>query len=181
MDEARISAAPNLTLGEVGGQMREEWRAEQESAAADAASQWRHSRKLTDWLTERMHAGDRVAIISGAQRFTGAVEETSDDLVALLGMFGRVDIHVAPGLPLSISLEEAAHEGGQRAKSSRSFHDVLLERDGRDDLSVGTSQEHEGLDGTLHVGADFVSVITRMGFETVVPLAFVTWVAPRRM
>jgi hypothetical protein len=181
MDEAGNSAAPNLTLGEVGGQMREEWRAEQEQAATDAAAQWRHSRKLSDWLTERMHAGDRTAVVAGMQRFTGTVEETSDDLVSLRGMFGRVDVHIGPGLPVSIAIENAAHEGGERAKSSRSFHEVLLERDGRDDLTIGTVQEPEGLDGTLHVGADFVSVVTRMGLETVVPLAFVTWVAPRRM
>jgi hypothetical protein len=170
-------------LGEVGGQMREEWRAEQETAAAaaDAATQWRHSRTLTDWLVERMHAGDRIAVIVGEQRFTGIVEEASADLIALRGMFGRVDIHVAPGLPVSIVIEESAREGGERAKSSRSFHEVLRERDGRDDLSVGTVFEHEGLDGTLYVGADFVSVVTRMGKETVVPLAFVSWVAPRRL
>jgi hypothetical protein len=168
-------------LGDVGGQMRAEWQAETEAATDDAAAQWRHSRTLSDWLVERMHAGDRVAVTVTDQRFAGTVEESSTDLIALQGVFGRVDIHVAHGIPIFVEINDHAMSGGSRATSSRSFREALLARDGRDDLSVGTLHDSEGLDGTLYVGHDFVSVVAKMGVETVVPLAFVTWVAPRRM
>jgi hypothetical protein len=161
--------------------MRGEWVAEQEAAAADAAAQWRHSRRLSDWLTERMHSGDRIAVTVKDNRFAGVVVETGDDLIALAGIFGRVDIHVAHGIPIFIELVDRAMEGGQRAIASRTFHEALIARDGRDDLSIGTLHEMDGLDGTLFVGRDFVSVVTKLGVETVVPLQYVTWVAPRRM
>jgi hypothetical protein len=178
MDEIGGSAAG---LAEVGGQMRAEWVAEQEAASADAAAQWRHSRTLSDWLTERMHAGDRIAVTVGEVRFAGIVIESSVDLIALEGVFGRVDIHVAPGIPIFIELVDRISDGGERATASRGFHDALLARDGRDDLSIGTLHDAHGLDGTLFVGQDFVSVVTKLGVETVVPLQFVSWVAPRRM
>jgi hypothetical protein len=182
MDEIGGTAAGLAEgLGDVGGQMRAEWTAEQEAAAADAAAQWRHTRTLADWLTERMHAGDRIAVTIGETRFAGVVVESGDDLIALQGVFGRVDIHVAHGIPIFIELVDRVAEGGQRATASRSFHDALIARDGRDDLSIGTLHDPQGLDGTLFVGKDFVSMVTKLGVETVVPMQFVTWVAPRRM
>jgi hypothetical protein len=57
---------------------------------------------------------------------------------------------------------------------------VLLELDGRDDLTLGVLHDSQGLDGSIFVGDDFVSVVTRMGGETVVPLDQVAWIAPRR-
>lgn len=178
MDEIGGAAAG---LADVGGQMRAEWVAEQEAAAADAAAQWRHSRRLADWLTERMHAGDRIAVTIGEVRFAGVVAETSDDLIALEGVYGRADIHLAHGIPIFIELVDRVADGGARAPVSRTFHDALIARDGRDDLSIGTLHDTHGLDGTLFVGQDFVSVVTKLGVETVVPLQFVSWVAPRRM
>jgi hypothetical protein len=178
MDEIGGSAAG---LADVGGQMRAEWAAEQEAAAADAAAQWRHSRRLSDWLTERMHSGDRIAVTVKDNRFAGVVVETGDDLIALEGMFGRVDIHVAHGIPIYIELVDRVLEGGERSLVNRTFHEALIARDGRDDMTIGTLHETDGLDGTLFVGADFVSVVTKLGVETVVPMQYVTWVAPRRM
>ena len=122
-------------LGGVAGEMRSAWRAEQEDATADAATAWRHGRTLADWLTERMHAGDRVAVTLAERRFTGLVNEVGADLIA---------------------------------------------RDAQPDTSVGTLHEPEGLDGTLYVGRDFVSVVARMGAETVIPLDNVVWVSARR-
>src|ERR1700686_513180 len=83
---------PDLTG--VAGEMRAEWRAEQEAAAADAAAQWRHNRSLADWLRERMPAGDRIAVTIAAQSFVGLVEEVGNDLLALRCSSGRVEIHV---------------------------------------------------------------------------------------
>jgi hypothetical protein len=167
-------------LGTVGAEMRSAWQAEQESATADAAAQWRHGRRLEDWLLERMHAGDRIAVAVLNQRFSGLVEEVSEDLIGVRAVFGRIDVHYSPGIPVFIEIEQHAVSGGERSERRRSFHEALAERDGRDDLSVGTVHEPEGLDGTLYVGQNFVSVVTRMGAETVVPFSAIAWVAPRR-
>jgi hypothetical protein len=167
-------------LAGVGSEMRAEWRAEQEAATEDAAAQWRHGRTLDDWLGERMHAGDRIAVLIGDQRFAGYVEETSDDLIAVRAAYGRVDVHMVPGMPLSIEIYDHATAGGDRARRRRTFREALLERDGRDDQTIGCLHDVEGLDGTLYVGKDFVSVVAKLGAETVVPLQQVVWVAARR-
>lgn len=167
-------------LAGVGAQMRAEWRDEQESATADASAQWRHSRTLADWFGERMHAGDRVAIGIADQRFTGLVEEIGSDFVGLRAVHGRVDIQLVPGLALEIEIVDHPTSGGQRGRTDRKFYDALLERDGQADLTVGSIADMEGHDGTLYVGADFVSVVAKLGRETVLPLQYVVWVSPRR-
>jgi hypothetical protein len=160
--------------------MRADWRAETEAATADAVAQWRHSRTLLDWLTDRMHAGDRIAVMIGSRRFAGTVEEAGPDLLALRAAFGRVDVHVMPGLPLSMEINDKASAGGERGRSNRTFRDALLARDARADLTIGTVHDPDGLDGTLYVGRDFVSIVAKLGAETVVPLDSVTWVTARR-
>jgi hypothetical protein len=165
---------PDLTG--VAGEMRAEWRAEQEAAAADAAAQWRHNRSLADWLRERMHAGDRIAVTIAAQSFVGLVEEVGDDLLALRCAWGRVEIHVCAAVPMTLELVEHATEGGARSVSRRGFRDALVARDGLGGVNVGTLREPEGIDGTLFVGRDFVSIATRAGAETIVPIAHVAWV-----
>ena len=148
--------------------------------AGDATAEWRHSRRMTDWLGERMKNGDRIAVTVAGTRFAGLVEEMSADLIALRAVFGSVDIHVASGVPLHIQLDEPVPGGGKQSSGSRSFREVLLALDGRDDLTLGVLHDSQGLDGAIFVGADFVSVVTRMGGETVVPLEQVAWIAPRR-
>jgi hypothetical protein len=167
-------------LAGVASGMRAQWRDETEAATADAAEQWRHSRTLVDWLTERAHAGDRIAVNVGEMRFAGLVEEAGPDFVALRAMFGRIDIHLTPGLPVFLELVDHPPSGGERTPTGRTFHDVLLARDGQPETSVGTVHELDGLDGTLYVGRDFVSVVAKHGAETVVPLQYVVWVAARR-
>jgi hypothetical protein len=167
-------------LGAVGAEMRAQWRAETEAATDDAIQQWRHSRRLDDWLGERMHAGDRIACTVLNQRFSGMVEEIGDDVVGIRAAFGRVEVHRAPGIPIFIEIDQHATSGGERATSRRTLRDALIAHDGHDDMSIGTLHEPQGLDGTLYVGQDFISVVTRMGAETVVPLEFIAWIAPRR-
>ncbi|HEV7525384.1 MAG TPA: hypothetical protein VGP92_10480 [Acidimicrobiia bacterium] len=167
-------------LAGVAGEMRAAWRAEQEDAAADAAAQWRHGRGLSDWLRDRMHAGDRVAVTVAAQLFAGLVDEVGDDLVAVRGSFGRVEIHVTPGIPISIALAEHATHGGARSASARLFRDALVARDAQADVRVGTLHAPDGLDGTLLVGRDFVTVVDRRGTETVVPISQIAWVSVSR-
>jgi hypothetical protein len=141
---------PDLTP--VASDMRADWRAETDAATEDAQAQWRHTRTLHDWLTERLHAGD----------------------------FGRVDVHLAHGIALSIEIIDHATSGGERIDTHRTFRDVLLARDGDPDVTIGTVHDMEGLDGTLYVGADFISVVAKLGAETVVPMRYVVWAAARR-
>jgi hypothetical protein len=169
---------PDLTG--VAGEMRAEWRAEQDAAAADAAAQWRHHRSLTDWLRERMHAGDRIAATIVTQPFVGLVEEVGDDLLALRCAFGRVEIHLGVGIPVSFRLVEHATEGGARAISRVGFRDALIARDGQAGVSVGTLAQPDGIDGTLLVARDFVAVVAPDGAETVVPIAHIAWVSAAR-
>jgi hypothetical protein len=115
-----------------------------------------------------------------AQPFVGLVEEVGDDLLALRCAFGRVEIHVGAGIPISFELVEHATKGGARAASRRGFRDALLARDAQAGVSVGTLQRPDGLAGTLLVGRDFVAVVTRAGAETIVPIAHVAWVTAAR-
>lgn len=161
--------------------MRAEWRAEQAAAAEDAAAQWRHGRVLNDWLTERMHAGDRLAVRVADQRFVGIVEELGPDLIGLRSAVGRVDVHVGAGFALSIDVDAKAHRGGARGRAGRTFFDALYARDGRSDTLVGTLHDPDGIEGTIFVGKNFVSVVGRLGAETVVPISCVAWVAASRM
>jgi hypothetical protein len=177
-DRAGHSDHPDLTG--VAGMMRAEWRAEQETATADATAQWRHHRSLTDWLRERMHAGDRIAVTVVEQSFTGLVEEVGDDLLALRCAFGRVEIHVCAGIPISFELVEHATEGGTRGTFRRGFRDALLARDAQPGVRVGTLQQPGGIDGTLLVSRDFVTIVSRSGTETLVPIDQIAWVTATR-
>jgi sarcosine oxidase delta subunit len=177
-DHTGHSDHPDLTG--VAGEMRAAWRAEQEAATADAAEQWRHGRGLADWLCERMHAGDQIAVTVAVQSFAGLVEEVGDDLLGLRCVFGRVEIHVGAGIAISFELVEHATRGGTRATSRRAFRDALLARDAQAGVRVGTLQQPEGIDGTLRVSRDFVAVVTRAGTETLVPIDQVAWVTTAR-
>jgi hypothetical protein len=162
----------------IAGEMRAEWRAEQEAAAADAAAQWRYRRGIVDWLIDRMHAGDRIAVAVGGQRFDGLVDEVGEDLVALRCAFGRVEVQVCSGIAISFELVERATKGGTRGAARRRFSDALLARDGQAGVRVGGPQRPDGIDGTLRVGRDYVSVESTSGAETVILLSQIAWVAP---
>ncbi len=173
--------AEHPDLSGVAAEMRAEWRAEQETAAADAAAQWRHGRTVADWLCERMHAGDRIAVTVATQSFVGLVDEVGSDLLALRCAFGRVEVHIGAGIPISFELVEHATHGGTRATARRGFRDALLARDTQPGVRVGTAPRPEGIDGTLAVGRDFVTIATETGAETVVPIADIAWVTAARM
>jgi hypothetical protein len=167
-------------LARLAGEMRAAWRAEQEAAAADAAEHWRHTRTLTDWLCDRMHAGDVIGALVSGQRFVGRVEEVGADLLALRGAVGRVEIHLDTGIPVAFELVEHATSGGMRSPRRRTFRDALVARDTQRDVVVGTTLQRSGIRGTLLVGRDFVTVAATSidTIETVVPIAQVAWVAP---
>lgn len=175
-DDGRFTDHPDLSG--VAGEMRAEWREEQASATADAAAQLRRSRSLIDWLRDRMHAGDRIGVVLTAKTFTGLVEQVGDDLLSLRCGSDLVELHVCASVPISFVLVEHATKGGMRGAPGRSFRDALLNRDGRSGMRVGTRQDPDGIDGTVLVGADFVSIASPDRVETIVPIAHISWVAP---
>ncbi len=167
-------------LSGVAADMRAEWREEQHAAAADAVAQLRHGRSVNEWLRDRMHAGDRIAVIVTTYRFVGLVVEVGADLLGLRCGSGLFEFHLCAGIPISFELAEHTTRGGTRGASGRTFRDALLAHDERVDARVATLQQPEGYDGRLLVGGDFVSIATGDGGETVVPLAHVAWVTPVR-
>ena len=102
------------------------------------------------------------------------------DLLGLRCAFGRVDVHIIPGVALLITIADKATAGGVSARAHRTFADALRARDGHPDSTVGTLHDPEGLDGALWVGADFVSVVAKLGRESVVPNDNILWVSARR-
>jgi hypothetical protein len=174
-----MNEAQQPDLGATGAEMRAEWRAETEAATADAAEQHRRRRSLADWLTERAHAGDRIAVAVGSQRLAGLVDQTGPDLIGLKAVFGRVDVHLTGGSPLYIELVDHPDSGGHRTPTTKTFYDALAAHDGTE-VTMATMHEPNGIDGVLTVGTDFVSVVAKLGAETVVPIRYVLWVTARR-
>ena len=177
-DPQDLSAHPDL--GPLGARMRSDWAQEQADATADAREQFQRHQSFRDWLIAAMHAGDRLAITVVDQRFTGTVEELGDDLIGLRALFGRVDIHVAPGIPLQIELDDHAKSGGQRGNTDVSFAAALAARDPDADTSIGTAYSPQGIDGVMTAGADFVISKAKAGAVTVLPMSQIAWVANRR-
>lgn len=168
-------------LAGVGAAMRSEWAAEQHDAARDAREQFQRRQTFREWLVAAMHAGDRLAVTIVDQRFTGVVEEVGEDLLALRAIFGRVDLHLAPGIPLHIELVDHPQSGGGRGRTDGSFAEAVAARDPDADMSVGTPFHPEGIDGTIVAGRDFVQIKARAGAVTVVQLSQVAWVSARRI
>jgi len=180
-----MTGAPDSLTGHpdlpgVGAAMRSQWAAEQHDAAADAQEQWQRRQTLREWLIDAMHAGDRLAVTIVDQRFTGTVDEVGDDLLGLRAIFGRVDLHLLPGIALHIELVDHPSSGGHRGKTDGSFAAALAARDPEADTSLGTVFHPEGLDGQVIAGRDFVISKAKAGAVTVVPLAQVAWVCNRR-
>lgn len=178
-DSDDLSRHPDL--GAIGASMRSEWAAEQHDATQDAQEQFQRQQTLRDWLTAAMHGGDRLAVTVCDQRFAGMVEEVGEDLLGLRALFGRVDIHLAPGIPMHIEFLEHPQQGGSRGRTDGSFAETIAGRDPSIDMSVGTVFRPEGIDGLVTAGRDFVSIKARAGAVTVVPLAQVAWVSARRV
>ena len=178
-DPDDIAAHPDL--GSVGASMRSTWAAEQDDATRDARENFQRNQTLREWLIAAMHAGDRLAVTIVDQRFTGLVEEVGDDLLALRAVFGRVDLHLAPGIPLRIEVVDHPASGGARGRTDGSFASAVAARDPAADMSVGTASHPDGLDGIVTAGRDFLTIRAEAGAVTVVHLAQVAWVSARRV
>ncbi|MGQ0825023.1 MAG: hypothetical protein ACT4OX_08370 [Actinomycetota bacterium] len=180
MPDDDIESHPDLAPAAAA--MREEWRTEQEAATADAAQDWYHRKSLVDVFREHMHCGDRIAIVVTGWRVVGVPEEVGDDLVAIRTLGGRVDVHLAPTIPLWHELYEHSTEGGHRGVDAAGgrFVNALMMHEGEMEATVGTVFDPGGMDGRLSVGADHVVIVARGGAQTFVPIAQVAWVSPRR-
>jgi hypothetical protein len=176
--------APPPNLGASGAAMREEWRAEQESATRDAAEQWRHSRTLLDLAREHMHRGDRVAITVAGHRAVGVIIEVANDRIALLDDTApdhslRTDVHVVDAIPLAFSVVERARAGGRTGARTASFRARLLELEAAGaPVTLATAIGPDAYVGTLSVGTDLVVIATSAGVEMVVALPAVASVSP---
>jgi hypothetical protein len=160
--------------------MREEWRAEQETASADALDAWRHERTWRDIAIESVHRGDPVIVTMPNVRFQGMVEAVGPDLLAVKTMSGRVDVHVCDGLPIVMQIGERVKEGGSRETVGEGdFRSALLSREQLREVTLGSPLFPEPLYGRLVVGADHVCVIGRGGAETYFPFWAVSYVMPR--
>lgn len=176
-----LAAHPDLAAAAAA--LREEWRAEQEAATRDAHESLRHRLTLADRLREHMHRGDRLAVVvCGVQRFVGTVVEVGADLVAVRSPFaGRIDVHLAAGVPFAYEVFERGGGGhrGDGAAGGR-FHHALVRREQDAEVTLGTVHDPAGVDARLVVGADHVVLVARAGAETVVPISQVAWVSARR-
>ena len=114
------------------------------------------------------------------QRFTGTVEEVGEDLLGLRAIFGRVDLHLAAGIPLHIELVDHPTSGGHHGRTDRGFSAALAARDPNADTTVGTVFHPDGLDGQVSGETDFLITKARAGAVTVIPLAQVAWISDRR-
>jgi hypothetical protein len=174
-----LSAHPDL--GAVGASMRSEWAAEQNDATRDAQENFQRNQTMREWLVAAMHAGDRLAVTIVDQRFTGLVEEVGADLLGLRAVFGRVDLHLAPGIPLHIEVVDHPPGGGTRGRADGSFAAAIAARHPDADMSVGTAFHPDGLDGSITAGRDFLTIRAKAGPVTVVHIEQVAWVAARRV
>lgn len=180
MNDGSEDLSRHPDLAGVGAAMRSQWAAEQEDATADAQEDWQRRQTFREWLTDAMHAGDRLAITIVDQRFTGTVEEVGEDLLGLRCIFGRVDLHLLPGIPMHIELVDHPPSGGHRGQTDGVFAACLAARDPQADTSVGTVFHPQGIDGQVTAGRDFVVSRARAGAVTVIPLSQVAWVSARR-
>jgi hypothetical protein len=172
-----LSGHPDLAA--TGAAMRAAWRAEQEAATRDARADWTHRLTLVDRLRAHMHRGDTLVVAVAGHGVTGSVEEVGDDLLALMSPGGRVDIHLAPTIPMTFEVS-AAREGGHRGSDAAGgrFRHALIAREQDRRVRLGTVLQPEGLEGELRVSADHVAITTQAGREVVVPISGVAWVRP---
>lgn len=173
------SAADDEGLpSDVSAAMREEWRAEQESATLDAAEQWRHSRTLLDIAREHMHRGDRVAVTVAGHRAVGEIIEVANDRIAVMDDGARVDVHVIDAIPFACTVVERARAGGRSSTRTASFRARLLELETAGaPVAIATALGPDRFTGAMRVGTDIVVIVAPTGVETAIALSAVASVA----
>jgi hypothetical protein len=163
-------------LAHVGAAMRDEWRAEEEAATHDAVEAWRRNLTLVEWLRDRMHAGDRVAVGFGDRTFSGVIVEVGPDRCALRGQFGRVDVQLLDDAPFELRVVHHPATGGIRGTARSAFREVVIAREAVPEVMLGTRQRPDGIAGRITASRDFVTV-NDDGAAVLVPLRSVLWIA----
>ena len=171
---------PDLTG--VAGEMRAEWRAEQEAAAADAAravAARARARRLVARpdARGRPHRGDA----SRRNGSSGSVEEVGDDLLALRCRPGASRSTCAPAIPIAFELVEHATQGGTRSASPpgvprRAPRARRATRRPRRDVAGAGRHRRDA----ARRRATTSRSRRAPGAETVVPIAHVAWVSATR-
>lgn len=169
-------------LGAAAGSMREAWRAEEEEWSRAAAARWAHSRSLVDVARELMHRGDTVEVTAGDATFTGEVTDVGRDGLRLRTAAGIVDVQLGGPAAVVLRVVGRARSGGRRGTDPpTTFRARLLQREaGGAEVVVGSALLREELRGVVTVGRDQLRVCDGAGSETYLPLAWVSWVHPRR-
>ena len=171
---------PDPEAAAISGALRESWREEQESAAADAAEDFQHRRTLRDALREFVARGDRVVIEIGRRRFVGELIGVGDDVASLKGGGERIDVHLASAMPPHFSVVERARSGGRSPTGSYSWRARLLELElAERDVELGYAGTDLVVVGRLNVGADHVVVRGRDRSEHFLPIAGLVYVLVR--
>lgn len=169
-------------FGQGAAAAREEWRAEQESLADDAAEVLHHGRTLRDVFVDALRNGDRVAVTVGGHHLVGFVVDVSDDLLALRTISGaRADVRLGAQVPLESSVQEpAAGQPMTGEIAGRTFRSRLLEHEAAGaELVIGRSTSPDPLEGRVIVAADHVRVVGRVS-ETLLNLSALVYISPRR-
>jgi hypothetical protein len=176
MPPDELSQHPDLAA--TGASMRAAWREEQEAATRDAHRDWEHRLTLVDRLRAHMHRGDVVRVTVAGHQLAGPLEEVGADLVALRTPSGRVDVQLAPCIPLLFEVVEVPATHGHRGTDvagGRFRHALIVRED--DHIRLGTLDAPDGLDGTITVGSDHVVLRGDSGATRVYALTAVAWIA----
>jgi hypothetical protein len=182
MTQAAWNAPQDPALRSIAAHARDKWRRDEEAAIDDAVSARDQSLSLRDSLRESMARGDRLSVRCFHVRAAGAVCEVDGDLLSLRNVgAGRVDLNLREGLPYVIQVNEAAAvEPGATPIPSGGFRGRLMAcENAGEEHSVWLLGETESIDGRLQVGADTLTVESRLGSKLVLPLSAVIAVAPR--
>ena len=174
-------------LAGAGAALRAEWREEEEEWMRAAAQHWAHGRDIHDVTRDLMHRGDTVEAIAAGRSFTGLVTFVGDDVMEVRTATGRVDVRLTVGdrrgpvAPLVLRVIEKARSGGGRpAPAATTMRARLLERESAAQrVVIGSPLLPEEVRGHVGVGRDHVTVRGDSP-DTVLPLAWISWVTPAR-
>jgi len=160
--------------GDAAAALRAEWRADEEEWTAAAVAQWSHARTLLERARHHMHRGDTLHVELGATRVIGRVVAVGDDVFAIDGMGGRVDLHVGPHASLGWRVARHAPSGGSRGLDVGSFRARLLELEMNETVvDLGLTIWSGSCRGRLTVGRDHVVVVDDDHVDMVVALSAV--------
>lgn len=178
------TSAPGLARD--AGEWREAWRCEEETWARAALERWWHERTLVERVRDLAHGGDTIAVtVASTVTFVGVVVAVGLDVAVLTTSSGPVDVRLASDVtgapaPVVVRVVQRARSGGRRADPGPlSLRTRLLAHETAGvEVVVGTAAPPGEERGLPRLGRDHVTVLGHDAVETLIPLAWVAWVAP---